>query len=104
MGPEGGDLPTRGSEAVETLCTIAPFGLDLAREFSPPRGRLSRTGTMRHALPVVAICALLLAGCVANHHHHPPGYDETDEVFDRYFDERTGADGDGNVAPGPNQP
>ena len=59
---------------------------------------------MYRTLPLLAIFALLLAGCATDHHHHPPGYDETDEVFDRYFDEQTGAAGDGDSSPAPDQP
>lgn len=49
-------------------------------------------------LPLVALAAILLAGCVADHHHHPPAERMTDEAFDEYFRERT--DGEG-IGPGP---
>ena len=59
---------------------------------------------MHRVLPFLAFCAILMAGCVSDHHHHPPGYDETDEAFDRYFEERTDGSGNGSGAPGPDQP
>lgn len=53
------------------------------------RGRLA-PALVANVLVVGLLVGLggLLAGCAADHHHHPADHDRTDEAFESYFQER----------------